>query len=43
MILPNDVTEKLRFVNNPASGGSVSLHRLVLVFKGGNCLLAEEV
>ncbi len=26
-----------------AEGGSVSLHRLVLVFKGGDCLLAEEV
>ncbi|MBR1608238.1 MAG: PD-(D/E)XK nuclease domain-containing protein [Kiritimatiellae bacterium] len=25
-----------------ASGGHVSLHRLVLVFKGGDCLLAEE-
>ena len=43
MILPIDGTENLRFVNNPASGGSVSLHRLVLVFKGGDSLLAEEV
>ena len=26
-----------------AEGGSVSLHRLVLVFRGGDCLMAEEV
>ena len=26
-----------------AEGGSVSLHRLVLVFKGGDCILHEEV
>ncbi len=43
MILPIDGTENLRFVNNPASGGTVSLHRLVLVFRGGVCLMAEEV
>lgn len=43
MILPIDGTEDLRFVNNPASAGTVSLHRLVLVFKGGDCILHEEV
>ena len=32
-----------RFGDNPAPGGHVSLHRLVLVFKGGECLLSEEV
>ena len=26
-----------------AEGGTVSLHRLVLVFKGGDCILHEEV
>ncbi len=30
-------------LSTDGAGGSVSLHRLVLVFKGGNCLLAEEV
>lgn len=34
----------LRYFNlsTDGAGGSVSLHRLVLVFKGGDCLLAEE-
>jgi len=27
----------------PPSGGSVTLHRLVLVFRGGDCILLEEV
>ena len=27
----------------PAAGGHVTLHRLVLVFHGGDCVLAEEV
>ncbi len=30
-------------LSTDGAGGSVSLHRLVLVFKGGDCLLAEEV
>ncbi len=29
-------------LSTDGAGGSVSLHRLVLVFKGGDCLLAEE-
>ena len=28
---------------SPVADGTVALHRLVLVFHGGNCLLAEEV
>ena len=28
---------------SPVAGGSVTLHRLVLVFHGGDCILADEV
>ncbi len=30
-------------LSTDGAGGSVSLHRLVLVFKGGDCVMAEEV
>ena len=30
-------------LSTDGAGGSVSLHRLVLVFKGGDCILLEEV